>query len=153
MERPNPLNPRAPALFSRQERGDNEVAGGKNENPICFHFDAVTLLALAAGSSASAEHALGVPDAAKVFNVTKTADTNDGACTPADCSLREAVIAANANPGMDTVVIPAGVYVLTITGINENGAGTGDLDIGDDLNLVGVNRTTTDLLTEMARTE
>ena len=44
------------------------------------------------------------------FNVTKTADTNDGACTPTDCSLREAVIAANVNAGKDTINIPAGTY-------------------------------------------
>jgi CSLREA domain-containing protein len=36
------------------------------------------------------------------FNVTKTADTNDGACN-ADCSLREAIIEADANPGADTI--------------------------------------------------
>jgi CSLREA domain-containing protein len=36
------------------------------------------------------------------FVVTKTADTNDGSCD-ADCSLREAIVAANANPGADTI--------------------------------------------------
>src|SRR5882672_9137168 len=36
------------------------------------------------------------------FVVTKTADTNDGSCN-ADCSLREAIVAANANPGVDTI--------------------------------------------------
>lgn len=36
------------------------------------------------------------------FKVTKTADTNDGACD-ADCSLREAITAANANPAADTI--------------------------------------------------
>ncbi len=42
------------------------------------------------------------------FVVTKTADTNDGLCN-ADCSLREAIVAANANPGVDTIAfdIPA----------------------------------------------
>ena len=32
---------------------------------------------------------------AATFTVTKTADTNDGSCN-ADCSLREAIVAANA---------------------------------------------------------
>jgi CSLREA domain-containing protein len=36
------------------------------------------------------------------FVVTKTADTADGACD-ADCSLREAIIAANALPGLDSI--------------------------------------------------
>lgn len=37
------------------------------------------------------------------FTVTKTADTSDGTCD-ADCSLREAVTAANATPESDTIV-------------------------------------------------
>lgn len=36
---------------------------------------------------------------AAIFNVTKTADTNDGTCN-ADCSLREAIAAANAGAWM-----------------------------------------------------
>jgi len=39
---------------------------------------------------------------AAVFTVTKTADTNDGVCD-ADCSLREAVAAANASADDDTI--------------------------------------------------
>ncbi len=61
------------------------------------------------------------------FNVTKVADTNDGTCN-ADCSLREAIGAANLVPG-STVVVPAGTYVLTRTGYNEDANATGDLDI------------------------
>ena len=37
---------------------------------------------------------------ATTFPVTKTADTDDGICDP-DCSLREAIDAANSNPGWD----------------------------------------------------
>lgn len=65
---------------------------------------------------------------AATFTVTKTADTNDGTCD-ADCSLREAVIAANANPGPDTITVPAGTYLLTLPGTGEDGAATGDLDL------------------------
>jgi uncharacterized delta-60 repeat protein/CSLREA domain-containing protein len=36
------------------------------------------------------------------YVVTKTADTNDGACN-ADCSLREAITAANSDPGAETI--------------------------------------------------
>jgi CSLREA domain-containing protein len=63
--------------------------------------------------------------------VTKLADTNDGSCD-ADCSLCEAVIAANANPGADDIALPAGNYVLTIGGVGEDTGATGDLDLTDD---------------------
>jgi len=49
------------------------------------------------------------------YTVTTTEDKNDGACTPADCSLREAIIAANAasaSTGAAEIRVPAGTYVL-----------------------------------------
>jgi CSLREA domain-containing protein len=42
------------------------------------------------------------PVSAATFTVTKTADTDDGVCD-ADCSLREAITAANAAAGDDTI--------------------------------------------------
>jgi CSLREA domain-containing protein len=76
------------------------------------------------------------PVSAATFNVSKTADTADGVCN-ADCSLREAVIAANATVALDTINIPAGTYTITIFGRNEDAAATGDFDILEDLNIVG----------------
>lgn len=73
--------------------------------------------------------ALAAPPArAAVFTVTKTADTLDGACN-SDCSLREAVIAANAREGADTVTLGPGVYNLTLPGSSENLSESGDLDV------------------------
>ncbi len=43
------------------------------------------------------------------FTVSKTADTNDGVCN-ADCSLREAVAAANAAAGDDNIAFDASVF-------------------------------------------
>lgn len=83
--------------------------------------------------------ALALPIQAAVFTVTKTADTLDGACDR-DCSLREAVWAANADEhggGADVVVVPPGIYVLTRTGPGEDGSATGDLDLNDQMILLG----------------
>ena len=81
-----------------------------------------------------ASHA--TPAQAATFTVTKTADTNDGTCD-ADCSLREAIGAANAAAGADTITLPAGIYTLSIAGASENANATGDLDITADLNITG----------------
>jgi len=72
------------------------------------------------------------------FQVTKTADTLDGACN-ADCSLREAVEAANANAGHDKIVIPVGTYVLTRVSAEspEDSNQFDDLDVRDDTTIEG----------------
>ncbi len=77
------------------------------------------------------------PTYAATFVVTKTADTNDGTCSVADCSLREAVVAANAAGGADIITLPAGTYSLTsgfgtlpvTSNITINGAGSGTTTI------------------------
>jgi large repetitive protein len=74
--------------------------------------------------------------ASNLFTVTKTDDTVDGTCD-ADCSLREAIIAANNVAGADEVLVPAGWYTLTLAGANENLAATGDLDVTDDVTFTG----------------
>jgi len=63
------------------------------------------------------------------FNVTKTADTNDGHCN-SDRALREAISAANASSVAADGNIPnPGTYKLTRKGRNEDMNATGDLDI------------------------
>jgi CSLREA domain-containing protein len=81
--------------------------------------------------------ALSPPARAAVFTVTKTADTLDGACDPYDCSLREAVTAANMDEGTDVIELPAGVYTLTRVRSGEDQNTTGDLDVNSPLILVG----------------
>ncbi len=78
-----------------------------------------------------------MPNCVGPYNVTKTDDTNDGVCSTGDCSLREAVLNANACSGTQTINLPAGNYVLTIDGDNEYLGETGDLDVTDDLIIVG----------------
>ena len=93
------------------------------------------------------------------------ADTGDGICevTPGICSLRAAIMQANALAGPDTINVPAGTYELTITGVDErcdeatptptpctidgitaayvpvitSDASIGDLDITDDVTITG----------------
>jgi CSLREA domain-containing protein len=73
---------------------------------------------------------------AGTFVVTKTADTADGACD-ANCSLREAIIASNANAVPDTIRLGPGVYPLSRYGPWEDAAETGDLDILADPTPIG----------------
>ncbi|OGG52876.1 hypothetical protein A2851_04280 [Candidatus Kaiserbacteria bacterium RIFCSPHIGHO2_01_FULL_53_29] len=82
------------------------------------------------------------PALAATFTVTKVADTNDGACD-ADCSLREAIGAANVLPGADVITVPAGTYTLSIVGAGEDLNATGDLDITGDLTINGAGDATT----------
>jgi CSLREA domain-containing protein len=78
------------------------------------------------------------PAQAAEFSVTRTDDPVPGACAPGDCSLREAIIAANALAGPDAITLPAGTYTLSIAGTGEDVAATGDLDITQDLTITGV---------------
>ena len=79
---------------------------------------------------------------AATFVVSKVADTNDGVCD-SDCSLREAIVAANVNPGADVITLPAGTYTLAIPGANEDASATGDLDITDSVTINGAGAATT----------
>ena len=61
-----------------------------------------------------------------------------------DCSLREAILKANATAGTDTISLPAGTYTLTRARIANNFTGQqGTLEITDSLNIVGAGQATT----------
>jgi CSLREA domain-containing protein len=95
---------------------------------------ALVLCALLCGTAA--------PAPANVYIVRNTADSNDGTCD-GHCSLREAIVAANAHPGYDYVTVPAGTYVLTIPGAYEDACATGDLDVTDSVFISGAGPATT----------
>lgn len=80
-------------------------------------------------------------------------DPAPNGCTPGDCSLREAVTLANSLAGPDRILLPAtpGLPLqLSIPGDNENGNATGDLDVLDDLEIVGTGAATTTLVQTVA---
>jgi CSLREA domain-containing protein len=92
------------------------------------------------------------PAGAATFTVDSSADaadTNpgDGVCSTSPnngvCTLRAAIQEANALLGADTIMLPAGVYLLTIPGADEDLSATGDLDISDDLTIQGAGAATT----------
>ncbi|RFF32587.1 choice-of-anchor Q domain-containing protein [Wenzhouxiangella sediminis] len=69
------------------------------------------------------------------------ATPGDGQCNPINavgntCTLRAAIMEANANPGPHNIFLPSGSYNLDLTGIDEDAAATGDLDILADIRIV-----------------
>ena len=46
-------------------------------------------------------------------------------------------MAADAKPNADTIIVPAGMFTLTIPGAGEDNGATGDLDINGNLTLKG----------------
>lgn len=85
-----------------------------------------------------------VPTYGATFTVNSTADEvdnnpGDGVCATAGgtCTLRAAVQEANALAGVDTIDLPAGTFLLQLTGIGEDLAATGDLDITEGLTING----------------
>jgi uncharacterized repeat protein (TIGR01451 family)/CSLREA domain-containing protein len=107
--------------------------------PIWRLVLSIALLAMLALAAPSPQTAY-----AATINVTTT---NDELNSDGDCSLREAIEAANTNAavdactagsvGLDTINLPAGTYTLSIAGTGENANQTGDLDILEDLTIVG----------------
>lgn len=79
---------------------------------------------------------LSIPAQAAVFTPNDFGDTADGTCD-SHCTLRDAVLAANARPGYDVILLEAGTYRLTRNGTGEDLGATGDLDIRDELAIVG----------------
>ena len=72
---------------------------------------------------------------------------NDATLHDGQCSLREAIFAANkdntaggdcaSGSGSDVITLSAGTFVLTRTGTGEDAGWTGDLDITDTLTIIG----------------
>ena len=92
--------------------------------------------------------ALGMATVARAATITVNS-TADAVVNDGDCALREAILAANsdtavdacgAGSGPDVVVVPAGEFWLT-GAANEDAGLTGDLDVTEDLELLGAGAT------------
>src|SRR5258708_87080 len=61
-----------------------------------------------------------------------------------DCSLREAILRANALGGTDSIMLPAGTYTLTFTKVAGDFSGNhGTLEVTDSVNIIGAGQSTT----------
>ena len=67
-----------------------------------------------------------------IFDDGEPAATAGGLCT-----LRAAIQEANMLVGDDVILVPSGIYTITIAGNNEDNAATGDLDIKSDITIQG----------------
>jgi len=112
---------------------------------LLFVFFSSPFLNLFADNSAGTAFAVS-QSAPLTLIVDSTADAvdatpGDGICADVsgNCTLRAAVMEANASISADTITLPAGTYTISIANSagDENGALTGDLDITDDLTING----------------
>jgi fibronectin-binding autotransporter adhesin len=74
---------------------------------------------------------------ASTFTADRLTDDPPDGCAVNGCTLREAILAANAHPGPDVVSMQSGRYVLSITGTGEDAGLTGDLDVRGPVTIAG----------------
>src|SRR5258708_4638912 len=121
-------------------------------------FLALCILALASAAAPGTPSAVARPAPASApvtFDVNSTADAvadfpsdpNFTICRTnvanSTCTLRAAIMNANRHAGSATINLPAGVYLLTLGGANEDAALTGDLDITGTQTLTGAGQAST----------
>lgn len=85
-----------------------------------------------------------VTEPVRSFTVNSTVDSGDavpgdGQCASSEgfCTLRAAVQEANAEAGVDRIVVPRGRFLIEIDGVTEDGAASGDLDLTRDVIIEG----------------
>lgn len=73
------------------------------------------------------------------------ANVGDGlaASSSRESTLRAAVQEANATPGADTILLPAGFFDLLLPGPTDHSAASGDLEITGDLTIIGAGQAVT----------
>ncbi len=77
-----------------------------------------------------------IPSQALTYVVTLTSDGIHPGCSGDGCSLRDAILSANDNPGIDTIQLLDATYTLDVAGATEDLGLTGDLDVLDTDGLI-----------------
>ena len=82
------------------------------------------------------------------FRVNTTLDTvavnlHNGKDSSGHVSLRSAIMAADVARGSNTIIVPAGMFTLTIPGANEDASASGDLDLKGKITIKGASSTGT----------
>lgn len=112
--------------------GNAVIAVGRRRSLQLLVMDALVLVLCTAGAGQATTIVVDSP--------------GDDTTINGNCTLREAVIAANsdtavdacaAGSGADVITVPAGTYLLTLVGSGEDAAATGDLDVTEEVELQG----------------
>jgi len=117
--------------------------------PVRVNIDGRPGLVVLKEGQIAPEVMMPLPD--PTFTVNRTDDpvppaTISNACNGVanDCSLREAILRANAVAGTDTIMVPAGTFTLTLArsnGVYDGKQGT--LEVLDSVNIVGAGQNST----------
>jgi CSLREA domain-containing protein len=107
-------------------------------------FRLLVLATVVAVAGLGAGEAAAQPFTEFVVNATHDAvdaAPGDGVCADAGgaCTLRAAVMESNAATGQGIVHLGAGTHTLSLSGVNEDQAATGDLDITNQISIVADN--------------
>ena len=118
------------ALLAGSPAQDKGNASGTDERGITRPVDFAAIPNANGGNGAD----IGAVEMTSVppFIVTNTADHNDGSCSLSDCTLREAINAANAASGTNTILFNSGV-----TGTITLQSNLGTLTVTDGVVIVG----------------
>ena len=135
----------APAVLSTRPYSGNPLAA----IPARTNIDGrAGIISIHQGESAPSV-VMPLPDPTFIVNTTTDlVSANPNACLNAvagQCSLREAIIEANATAGTDTIMVPAGTFTLTLArnAADHHTSQQGTLEVQDSVNIIGAGQNTT----------
>lgn len=102
-----------------------------------FNRKLAAVLAISLGTAASVSHGADYKVNIDYDQVDSSGDPNLCLSDSIYCSLRDAILAANKNPGPDTITLPSGTYSIALGSYGEDAGLEDDFDITDDLTITG----------------